>query len=144
MGSLDRVIVEDCIPFIDGKYRTLADREHRAMAGLSMGAMQSNATVMKHLDKFASVGIFSGGFNYKGDGYDLTELFSDPEAFRETFRLLFVSAGEQEQPMCDEKRAELSALREKGIPNVFYSCPGYHEWDVWRRSVREFCRLLFR
>jgi enterochelin esterase-like enzyme len=144
LGSIDEVIVKDCIPFIDGKYRTKADRKHRAMAGLSMGAMQSNVTVMKNLAVFANVGIFSGGFSYKGDGYDLTGLFNDPEEFCRRFELLFVSAGEQEQPMCDEKRAELEELNAKGVRNVFYSCPGYHEWDVWRYSAREFVKLLFK
>ena len=144
LGSLDEVIVNDCIPFIDAKYRTIPDREHRAMAGLSMGGMQSNVTVMKHLDAFANAGIFSGGFTYKGDGFDLTELFNNPEEYDKTFRLLFVSAGEQEQPMCDNLRQELAELNKKGIKNVFYSCPGYHEWDVWRYSAREFIKLLFK
>ena len=144
MGSLDEVIVKDCIPFIDSKYRTIAHREFRAMAGLSMGGFQANATVMSNLDKFASLGIFSGGFSYKGKGYDLTELFNNPEEYNKKFKLLFVAAGEQEQPMCDELRQELGKLNQKGIRNVFYSCPGYHEWDVWRRSCREFLKLLFR
>ena len=144
MGSIDEVIVGDCIPFIDRKYRTIADRHGRAMAGLSMGAMQSNVTVMKNPDVFASVGIFSGGFNYKGDGYDLTDVFADTEKYRERFDLLFVSAGEDEQPMCDTLRATLGELNAKGFPNVFYSCPGFHEWDVWRYAAREFLKLLFR
>ncbi len=144
MGSIDEVIVGDCIPFIDAKYRTVADRHGRAMAGLSMGAMQSNVTVMKNPDVFANVGIFSGGFNYKGDGYDLTDVFEDVEKYRARFDLLFVSAGEDEQPMCGTLRKTLGELNEKGFQNVFYSCPGFHEWDVWRYAAREFLKLLFR
>jgi enterochelin esterase-like enzyme len=113
------------------------------MAGLSMGSMQSNQVVMRHLDVFASVGLFSGGFNYKGQGYDLTELFDNPAEFDKVFRLLFVSGGEQEGS-CEAKRTEIKALNEKGIKTVFYSCPGYHEWDTWRYAAREFLKLVFR
>lgn len=143
-GSTDEVIVKDCIPFIDRKYRTMTNREFRAMAGLSMGGIQSNITVMKNLDLFANLGIFSGGFSYEGHSYNLTELFNNPEEYNRKFKLLFVSAGEQEQPMCDEKRQQLHELNQKGIKNVFYSCPGYHEWDVWRNACREFIKLLFK
>jgi len=144
IGSFDEFMVSDAVPFIDGKYRTLAGRAHRALAGLSMGGIQANVTVMKYPETFASLGIFSGGFVYRGEGYDLTALFGDPKKYNETFRLLFVSAGQQEQPMCAELEAELKALCEKGIRNVFYSCPGYHEWDVWRYAAREFLQLLFK
>lgn len=144
MGCLDEVIVKDCIPYIDKKYRTIADRDHRAMAGLSMGGMQSNYTVMRNLGVFANLGIFSGRFNYVGDGYDLTELFSDPEEYKKVFKLLFVAAGEQEQPGCDQKKAEIAELNQKGIPTVFYSCEGYHEWDTWRYAAKEFLMILFR
>lgn len=140
---IDDILVGDCIPFIDKKYRTIADRDHRAMAGLSMGGMQSNSVVMRNTDVFANLGILSGGFNFKGEGYDLTEAFSDPEKFDKLFKVLFVSYGEQE-PACETKRTQLKELREKGIRNTFYSCPGYHEWDVWRYAAREFVKLLFK
>lgn len=143
LNRIDEFLIKDCIPFIDKKYRTLTDRWNRAMAGLSMGGMQSNFTVMRNLDVFANLGIFSGGFNYKGNGYDLTELFNNPEEFDKTFRLLYVSAGEQEGT-CEAKRTEIKALNEKGNKTVFYSCPGYHEWDVWRYGVREFLKLAFK
>ncbi|HEX2947379.1 MAG TPA: alpha/beta hydrolase-fold protein [Clostridia bacterium] len=144
VGSFDEFLVNDCVPFIDGKYRTLANRADRAVAGLSMGGIQANITMMKHLNVFAGVGILSGGFTRKGPGFDLTGLFENPEECNEAFRLLFVSSGQQEQPMCDKLDAELKELREKGIHNVFYSCPGYHEWSVWRYAARELLQLLFK
>ena len=99
---------------------------------------------MKNLHIFANLGIFSGGFSYKATDYDQTELFNNPDEYNKQFKLLFVAAGEQEQPMCDGLSRELDELRQKGIRNVFYSCPGYHEWDVWRNACREFIKLLFR
>ncbi len=145
MGAIDEVIVNDCIPFIDGKFRTVADRRHRAMAGLSMGAMQSNTTVFRHPEAFANVGMFSGGFRVRDDdSFDLTEIFADPAKFRETFDIVFASAGEQEQPMCDTIRDMVAEQNARGVETHFYSCPGYHEWDTWRNAARHFMELLFR
>ena len=144
MGDLDEVLVQDCIPFIDQKFRTVPDRHHRAMAGLSMGAMQSNMGVFRNLDYFANAGMFSGGFRLTGDNYDLRDVFEDPEKFNELFDVCFVASGEQEQPMCDELREMIRKQNEIGVNTHFYSCPGYHEWDTWRNAARHFMELLFR
>ena len=142
-GDVDDVIAADCIPMIDRRYRTLADRDHRAMAGLSMGGMQTNAAIFKHPDVFASAGIFSGGFREKGFNFDGSDWLASKEAFEKTFRLIFVAMGEQEQPSCDRLTADIAAYREKGVPIRLYTCPGYHEWDVWRHAARAFLQLLF-
>lgn len=144
MGSIDDVLVEDCIPFIDRKFRTIPDRKHRAMAGLSMGAMQSNCGVMRHPEAFANVGIFSGGFITRDAFFDMTDVFADPARFRATFDVVFAAAGEQEQPMCDTLRTQIAELNDSGIGVHFYSCPGYHEWDTWRNAVRHFLELQYR
>ena len=142
-GSIDDVLAEECSVFIDGKYRTLTDRHSRAMAGLSMGAMQTNAGIIKHSDRFASAGIFSGGFRETGFGFDGTALFQSPETFAETFDLLFVSCGEQE-PMYNELSPRMADYKAAGLDVRFFTCPGYHEWDVWRRSARAFLQQLFK
>ena len=144
MGDIDEVLVEDCIPFIDRKFRTIPDRHHRAMAGLSMGAMQSNMGVFRNPEYFANAGMFSGGFHPKGDRYDLTEVFSDPEKFNELFDVCFIASGEQEQPMCDELREMVKEQNALGVHTHFYSCPGYHEWETWRNAAKHFMELLFR
>ena len=143
MGDLDEVLVKDCIPYIDSHFRTVADRHMRAMAGLSMGGVQANTGVFRNPETFANVGIFSGGFELTGDGFDVTDVFADPERFRERFDLVFVAAGEQEQPMCDLLRERIKAQNEAGVGTVFYSCPGYHEWDTWRNAARHFMERLF-
>jgi len=144
MGNIDDVLAEDCIPYIDANFRTIPDRRARAMAGLSMGAMQSNAGVMRHPDCFANVGIFSGGFTLTGDEFDMTEVFNDPSKCKELYDVVFVAAGECEQPMCDNLRASLTEKREQGFTNIhFYSCPGYHEWQPWRYAFKNFLELLF-
>ncbi len=142
-GSIDDVLAEECTAFIESRYRAVADRHGRAMAGLSMGGMQTNAGVIRHIDRFANAGVFSGGFRESGFGFDGTELFRSPEKFAKTFDLLFVSAGEQE-PMCEELRMKMAEYGDRGLDIRFFTCPGYHEWDVWRRSARVFLELLFR
>ena len=144
MGDIDEVLVQDCIPFIDRRFRTIPDKHARAMAGLSMGAMQSNYGVFRNPETFTNVGIFSGGFRLTGDGFDLTDVFEDPEKFKERFDVVFVSAGEGEQPMCGELRETIKGMNERGIPVHFYSCWGFHEWEPWRLAAREFMQLLFK
>lgn len=143
-GDVDDVIAQDCIPFIDRKYRTLASRESRAMAGLSMGGMQTNAAIFKHPDCFASAGIFSGGFRETGFNFDGRAYLTSKETFEKAFRLIFVAVGQQEQPSCSRLEESIRAYQEKGLPIQLFTCPGYHEWDVWRHSARAFLQILFQ
>jgi enterochelin esterase-like enzyme len=143
-GRIDEVLVQDCIPFIDSKYSTIADRHARAIAGLSMGGVQANAAVIRHYDSFASAGVFSGGFLEKGFGFDGTKLFANPAAFMEAIDMIFIAAGQQEQPMCDNLKRRVKEYRQKGLNMHFYSWPGYHEWDVWRHAAKHFMSMLFK
>jgi enterochelin esterase-like enzyme len=147
-AKIGDVICKDCVPFIDGKYRTKASRDFRAMSGLSLGSLHSRTTVFENLDVFANVGLFSGGFAIKSDGpfgvYDYSAAFASAEIFNSKIKLMFVAAGEQEQPMCDKARTDVLDLKAKGYNVAFYSCPGYHEWDVWRYSAFEMVQKLFK
>lgn len=140
-GCIDRVLVNDCIPFIDNKYRTIADRHSRAMAGLSMGGGQTQVTVFNYPEYFASAGILSMYIDTKNE--NARKFFSDPEKFNETFDLFFVCAGEYEH-CCSFNRELMNEYSKKGIKSVFYSTPGYHDWQVWRWCARELLTCLFR
>ena len=142
-GQIGDVLVKDCIPFIDKKYRTIADRRARAMSGLSMGGFQSQSTVFQYPEFFASVGLFSSNFIVKNYEDDYTELLSDPKAFNDLFDVCFVSWGDQED-MKASNGPLLAKLRDEGFHITSYVTPGYHEWAVWRYSAREFAKMLFR
>ncbi|WP_127533637.1 alpha/beta hydrolase-fold protein [Paenibacillus kobensis] len=143
-GDFDSVLMKDCLPFIDSKYRTLTDRDSRAMAGLSMGAFQTLQTTFKHQDRFAWIGLFSGSLDYKEKaGFDHRLRFEDADAFNRQTRLLFVSMGEQEAGFTPIT-SQIANLREQGIHCEFYSCQGYHDWTVWRKSVYQFLLRLFQ
>jgi enterochelin esterase-like enzyme len=142
-ATLDELFVKDLIPMIDRTYRTKADREHRAMAGLSLGGLHTRTIAMAHLDTFSHIGIFSGGT-------------VDPAAFahidaRNKPKLVFISYGSRElaapnaQMAGSDPRANTEALKQAGINSVFYVSPDTaHEWHTWRRSLHEFTPLLFR
>jgi enterochelin esterase family protein len=135
---------------IDSTYRTKADREDRAMAGLSMGGMQTFAITLKHLDKFAWIGGFSGAGGGFGGPVDLKtanhSAMADPATFNKKVHLLWLGVGTAEP---DFMRASVlnyrDALEKAGIKVVFYESPGTaHEWLTWRRDLKEFTPLLFR
>lgn len=140
-AAFAKVLIEDLIPFIDGNFRTLADQPHRAMAGLSMGGMQTRAIAPANLDKFSHIGIFSGGSIATNDIADLA-------AFKDKVKLVFVSYGSRElgnNRMGGDPKASVEALKAVGVNAHFYVSPDTaHEWQSWRRSLHEFAPLLFR
>ena len=145
-ATLGEVFINDLIPMIDKTYRTKADREHRAMAGLSMGGMQTRGITLAHLDKFSHIGIFSGG------SIAVTNI-TDMAAFKEKVKLVFVSYGSRELGnrgggrggFGGDPKANVEALKQAGITAVFYVSPETaHEWHTWRRSLHEFAPLLFK
>src|SRR5687768_6919021 len=88
-SAFEKVLIGDFIPFIDANFRTIDDQRHRAMAGLSMGGMQTRAITLAHLDTFSHIGVFSGG------SIAVTNI-TDMPAFKETVKLVFVSYGSKE------------------------------------------------
>jgi enterochelin esterase-like enzyme len=142
-GDFDSELVNDCIPFIDGKYRTKADKHHRAIAGLSLGSIQAYDTAMRHKDLFGSVGVFSGGFPIKRSEYDHTEYFNDAERVNSDFDLIFISGGDGEG-FTQGTLPMIEKVRNNGVKIVDYHRPGFHVWDVWRYSAYEMLKRLFK
>lgn len=148
-GDFGRILIEETIPMIDAKYRTIADREHRAMAGLSMGGGQSWSIGLKHPEVFANIGIFSsgmfGGVTYKPFDLqsELPELLADPQAFNDNLDVFYISCGETD-PRITHTRTAVEAMREKGADIHFSAFPGGHEWQPWRKSLHEMVQMLFK
>lgn len=138
---VEDLIVHDCIPFIDGKYRTKADRHFRAMSGLSMGGGQTLNAVLAYPEVFANAGVLSAP-SIRSDRTDRLGLLNNPEKFNEMFDVFFINAGEYE-PCCEVLRSQTRKMREEGFSIVFFASPGYHEWAVWRYGVAEFAKRLF-
>jgi enterochelin esterase-like enzyme len=146
--TLEKVYIEDIIPDIDRTYRTLAERESRAMAGLSMGGLQTMLIGMNHIDLFSYFGFFSGaifGNILDEPAKAFNGLFADADSFNKKVNLMWFGAGSGEAQfvnMIDETRKKFDGL---GIKSVKYISPGtYHEWHTWRRHLHEFAPLLFK
>lgn len=143
IGPFQTVLCDELIPYVDANFRTLADQPHRAMAGLSMGGMETKTITLKKLDTFSHIGLFSGGSIALADIEDL-------EAFKKSNRLVFVSYGGHElgdgaPRRGGDPKAAVEALTGAGIGAQFYVSPKTgHEWQSWRRSLREFAPLLFQ
>ena len=143
------VLVREIIPMIDKNFRTLSDREHRAMAGLSMGGFQTFQTTMTNLDKFSYIGGFSGA-GFLQPGTDITRMYNgewaDANAFNQKVKLVYISIGTAEpERMYTGVKGFHEALEKAGIKHVYYESPGTsHEWQTWRRSLRQYASLIFK
>jgi enterochelin esterase-like enzyme len=142
-GAFGQVIIKDLIPYVDANYRTLANRENRAMAGLSLGGTQTYQITQANLDKFASIGIFSAPFGFPGVETGYNGLLAKPAEFNKQVKLFFVSMGSKEG--ASSGRSIHESLDKAGIKNVYYEAPGTaHEFQTWRKSLYNFTPLLFK
>ncbi len=141
-ASFYPVLINDLIPFIDSQFRTLSDREHRAMAGLSWGGHQTFDVVLNNMDKFSYMGAFSGaifGLDVK-TAYD--GVFTRSEEFNKKMHYVFLSCGSEENFGTE---ALVNSLRELGVKADYYVSPGTaHEWLTWRRCFNQFIPHLFK
>jgi enterochelin esterase family protein len=135
-SAFSEMMLTDLIPMIERTYRALPGAANRAMAGLSMGGMQTHTTTMANLDKFAYIGLFSGG------NIPLAEI-KDPAAFKKQVKAVFFGNGQLENSAPSKAAAE--ELKNAGINAFFYESPRTaHEFLTWRRCLHEFAPLLFK
>ena len=143
--GIANTFLKDLIPMIDANFRTLADPAHRAMAGLSMGGMQTKAIAFPHPEVFGSIGIFSGGTITVKESKEVP-------GFRKSNKLVFVSFGSHELEHRvagfgdgTDPKVETEQLKASGMNAHFYVSPGTaHEWQSWRRSLYQMAQLLFK
>ena len=139
------VIVNDLIPFIEAHYNVLTDREHRAMAGLSMGSFQTSITTLTHPEMFAWAGLFSGFLRsprHEGSDAHLA-LLEDAARFNESFHVFYRAMGTEDQ-FFGAFEADDKMLEGKGLHMTRRTFPGGHDWGVWRRCIHDFLPMLFR
>jgi enterochelin esterase-like enzyme len=166
-GAYGQFMITELIPWVDANFRTLADRDHRAMSGLSMGGMQTASVTMANLDKFSYIGLFSGGTQsprppsanaapaglpagaaLPSNQFDIKTSYNgqmaNPADWNKKVHAFFFSCGGMENP--DGLKQHQADLTKAGITNSYmYVSPGTaHEWQTWRRSLYVYSQLLFR
>ena len=144
-------VTQALIPFVDKSFRTLADRDNRAMAGLSMGGFQTFHVTLNHLDKFSHIGGFSGAAGLLEDRpidfkKDFNGVFADPSAFARKVHVLYLGVGTAEAERFTTRiRGMHKAFEDAGIAHVYWESPGTdHEWQTWRRNLKDFASRIFR
>lgn len=151
VSVFEEVMINEIIPMIDLKFRTIADRKYRAIAGLSMGANQTMRIIMNNLDKFSNYGGFSGTANYpSADEINpatfLNGKFQDGAALNKQINVFWLGLGTKEpNPFPGSVGAFRKMLEKQGIKYVYYESEGTaHEWLTWRRSLHQYAQLLFK
>ncbi len=155
LEKFEESIIKDVIPYIDQNYMVYTDRQHRAIAGLSMGGAQSTHIGLNNLDKFAWVGSFSGAFvlwpNAREGEQNLNLKAVETQVFpklnssvNSKLKLLYISTGANDFLIPSTHQFN-GWLKDKGIKFVNVETPGYaHEWRFWRISLADFTSRLFK
>ena len=139
----ERDLLEDIIPMIDRKYRTVADRKHRAIVGFSMGGGQAARFGLGHLETFSQIGIMSAGMAGGVDTEPLATLKANPAKANKQIDLLWIACGKEDSAMKGAQTLH-HALEQAGIKHTFMETDGAHHWRVWRRYLRDLAPLLFK
>jgi enterochelin esterase-like enzyme len=146
--TLEQVYLKDIIPSVDKFYRTKPDRANRAMAGLSMGGLQTMLIGLNHLEMFSYYGFFSAaiiGDIMDNPGTAFNGAFTDAGSFNKKVKLLWFGAGSGETQFINMMNDSRKKLDELGIKSTSYISQGtFHEWHTWRRDLKEFAPLLFK
>ncbi|TDS14323.1 enterochelin esterase-like enzyme [Maribacter caenipelagi] len=138
-ANFEKDLLNDLIPYVEKNFKVYKDREHRALAGLSMGGGQTLNFGLTNLDKFAWIGGFSSAPNTMAP----EKLLTNPALAKEQIKLLWISCGDKDDLMPFSKRTS-DYFRENQVPHVFYIEPGGHDFEVWKNDLYMFSQLLFK
>jgi len=142
-SGFGELVISDLVPMIDSTYRTLDDRHQRAIAGLSMGAGQAMQIGLANLDRFASIGSFSGGGRAFDPKTSYGGAFADSAAANKKLDLLWIGCGTGDRGYAGATSLH-QALDAAGVRHSWFEGPGSHEWQVWRKHLQDFAPRLFR
>lgn len=151
--DFEKELLQECIPVVEQNYRVLADADHRAMAGLSMGGLYTLNTTINHPELFRYVGVFSSGWwantpkgmeNTMGAEQYYQKLAARPNYYNQQFREFYITMGGQEDIAFNNCRIMRERFDKIGIKHTYFETPGGHTWPVWRESLYQFAQRLFK
>jgi enterochelin esterase family protein len=135
-------VIGSIMPYVESHYRTLNDRDHRAIAGLSMGGMQTLNISLLHSDLFAYAGVFSSGWLVQDRGAFATDLLARYKVSGKPFKVYWMAVGRLDG-VKDSAHMAAERLKNDGIPVVFHDSEGFHAWNNWRDYLATFAQMLF-
>ena len=144
-GRFEDDFIKDILPYVEKHYRVLADREHRAVAGLSMGGAQTLTLFAEHPRDFAYVGVFSSGLFRRdpGDWEKQNESALSDASVKEGLKVLWFRTGKEDRLM-QSTRNTVDLFKKHDFKVVFDESEGGHTWHNWREYLNDFAPLLFR
>lgn len=149
-GSLERFekeLLQSVIPFVEDNFRVKADADHRALAGLSMGGLQTLYAGVHNTEIFAYLGVFSSGWftnNPELTTPEYTFMEENVQQINGDLEEFWIAMGGKEDIAYDNNKAMLSKYDELGIEYHYSEYPGGHTWPVWRHNLYSFAPLLFK
>lgn len=141
--SFEKMLISEVIPYVEKKYSVHKDKANRAMAGLSMGSMQTSVISLKHQDLFDYVGIFSGFVRDVLTGYEEHIKAEYLKTFSKNVKYIYRAMGDEDRFM-DAFLADDALLKTYNIDHDRVIYPGYHEWKVWQHCIYDFAQKLFQ
>jgi enterochelin esterase-like enzyme len=138
-----RDLLEDVMPYVEKQFRVYADRDHRAIVGLSMGGGQSLGIGLSHLDLFSYVAGFSPALRPAEFSKTFAGIAGDPKGVNQKLKLLWIGCGKQDG-LFGNSKAFSDFLNEHQVKHTFRETSGAHTWMVWRRYLNEVAPLLFQ
>ncbi|MBP1554718.1 MAG: hypothetical protein J6U30_01415, partial [Oscillospiraceae bacterium] len=145
-GDIHKEIAEDLVPFIDKRYRTIPEKDSRAIAGLSLGSAVAWKTGLEYRKTvFSYLGMFSGGLSRDGrrGSFDSGDIFDKGDEFNSDIKVLYAAWG-SEEPVGKTNMEFIEEVAKNGIDVKHDTYFGWHEWDVWRHAAASFMQLIFR
>jgi enterochelin esterase family protein len=138
-------LLKDIVPFVEKNYRVLANRENRALAGLSMGGGQTLRVVTSHPDQFAYVGVWSAGLGQNAADFEKRNaaFLEGSDKVNQLVKLFSISVGDKDFALAGSKNLS-ELLNKRGIKNQLHVSGGGHTWINWRHYLNDFAPLLFR
>ena len=145
LTDIPKEFAADILPYVDGHYRTIADRNHRAIAGLSMGGTQTLTIALANLENFSAVGVFSSGIlgGTVADWEKSNSRGLDDAKVKKGLKTVWFRTGSQDF-LLNTTKSTVEMLRKHGFNVSFEESPGAHTWVNWRTYLRDFAPLLFR
>lgn len=142
-STFDTVVSRELIPFVDSQFRTIPDRDHRALAGLSMGGAQALRIGLNHLDEFGYLGAFSPAIEITDTTKNYDGALANPERVNQQLRLFWIGIGRGDFLYAPVKKSH-EELARAGIHHVWVESSGAHGWTVWRKYLADFAPRLFQ